>query len=111
MDIAVQERIARNDATFRQANEEIEKAALAYNVDGVLPFICECAAPTCTEVVRLTLDEYEQVRAEPKRFVNALGHHVNGMGVVAVVAKTDRYEVVEKIGVAGEVAEELDPRS
>lgn len=112
VDLTTAERVARNEATFRDANEGIERAAAAYNFDGeLLPFICECAGETCTEVVRVTLDEYEQVRAHPDRFLTAQGHHVNAQGAAKVVAETERYEIVEKKGRAAEVSEELDPRS
>jgi hypothetical protein len=56
------DRVARNDATFREANEQISERAAAYGVDGLLPFICECAEESCTEIVRLTSSEYDCVR-------------------------------------------------
>src|SRR5205823_14851784 len=45
------ERIARNDATFRQANEEIERAAEPLGIEPI-PFLCECADERCTEIVK-----------------------------------------------------------
>lgn len=111
LDASVQERVARNQATFRKANEDIERAAQKYDIDAELvPFICECAAETCTEVLQLTLPEYEAVRKEPRRFVNARGHHVHAQGLGVVVFESERYEVVEKQELAGAIAEELDPR-
>ena len=105
------ERIARNDATFRAANEGIERAARALEFEGELvPFICECAAEDCAEIVRLSLHEYEEIRARPRRFLNTLGHHVDE-GDADVVSENDRYMIVEKTGRAGDVAEDLDPRS
>jgi len=57
------ERLAGNDATFREANEHIAERAETYRVDGLISFICECAEESCTEIVRLTMDEYAHVRA------------------------------------------------
>lgn len=106
------ERVARNDATFRDANERINAIATSFEHDEheLLPFLCECADMTCTEVVQLTEDEYEAVRADPTHFINVEGHAVNGRGWARVVQAYDRYTVVEKIGEAGAIAVELDPR-
>jgi hypothetical protein len=105
------ERVARNDAAFREANEAIQEKAATWEIDGLLPVICECADTGCRAVVRMTRAEYENVRADPRWFINAPGHHVNGQGWVKIVAERDNYVVVEKIGEAGEIAEQLDPRS
>jgi hypothetical protein len=104
------ERVAKNDATFRDANEGIAAAARRAAFDRV-PFICECAEPTCTTIVRLTLDEYEQVRSSPRHFLSAPGHEETAAGLGAVVARAEGYVVVEKLGEAGEIVEQLDPRS
>jgi hypothetical protein len=66
------ERVARNDAAFRDANERIAPAARAAEVSRV-PFICECADRECSEIVRLTLDEYERIRVNTRWFLNAHG--------------------------------------
>ena len=44
-----EERIARNDSTFRDANEKIAKAAGEYELVEEVPFICECATESCTD--------------------------------------------------------------
>jgi hypothetical protein len=105
------QRVARNDAAFREANEAIQEKAAAWELDGLLPVICECADTSCRAVVRLTHVQYEDVRANPRWFINARGHHVNGQGWVKIVAEYDGYVVVEKIGEAGEIAEQLDQRA
>ena len=102
------ERVAKNDAVFRRANEQIERAAETYDVEPA-PFLCECADERCTEIVRLTLEEYEAVRSHPRRFLHAPGHESSGEHV-RVVANRGNYLVVEKVGKAGEIAEELDTR-
>ncbi len=102
------ERIARNDAVFRAANEGIRDAALRYDVRERVPFVCECAEERCTEILRVSLDEYERVRAHPTRFLHAPGHEEPH---TRVVAEEDGYVVVEKLGAAADVARETDPRS
>jgi hypothetical protein len=104
------ERVARNDAIFRDANEGIRSAAADYDVMGQVPFICECADPTCTEIIRLDVTEYEQVRKQSTHFINAPGHHRGAVPYVRVVESRDGYDVVEKLGQAAETAAELDSR-
>ena len=105
------ERVARNQAAFREANEQIEEAARAYSMNGGLPFICECSDPSCVEILRLQLSEYETVRATPTHFISAPGHHRAAGSWATVVEQRDGYEIVEKVGDAAGVAEELDARS
>jgi hypothetical protein len=105
------ERVARNDAIFRDANEGIRDAAEEHGLDGPIPFICECAEETCTAIVRLTLGEYERIRLSSTRFLNAPDHHHAAQGFAKVVQVGDGYEVVEKVGRAAEVVEALDPRT
>lgn len=104
------ERVARNDATFREANEHIAERADAYGVDGLIPFICECAEETCTEIVRLTPDEYAHVRSDGAHFLNEHGHVASAGPHAHVVEEHERYTIVEKVGRAGEIVRELDPR-
>lgn len=105
------ERAARNEAVFRSANETIEAAAARSELEEQLPILCECADPACTEIVRLSMQEYEEVRADPRWFVNAVGHDVNSGAWGQVVAEREGYVVVAKCDEAGEIAAELDPRA
>jgi hypothetical protein len=107
----MEERIALNQATFREANERINAAAGVYAVDIPVPFICECADPTCAEIVRLALSEYEEIRADSRHFLNVPGHQAAAQGAAAVVAEREGYVIAEKTGHAGEIAEALDKRS
>ena len=103
-------RIARNQAAFRDANEGIEAAAigLGFEVEQI-PFICECSDASCAELVRLTVDDYEEVRRNPRLFFVTPGHQQVAVGIGAAVVREERpgLVLVEKIGVAGAVAEEL----
>jgi hypothetical protein len=104
------ERVGKNNAAFRRATERIAQAARDAEIEQV-PFICECADPGCTEIVRLGLGEYERIRADSRLFLNAVGHEANAEGHVRVVSGGDGYVVVEKLGEAGEIADQLDPRT
>ena len=105
-----EERIARNDAAFREANEQIADYASDHEFLGKVPFICECATESCLMVIELSLAEYENVRSSPTRFFVAPGHQASeGRG--CVVDDRERYVLVEKNGRAGEIARDLDPRS
>jgi hypothetical protein len=111
-DRLTEERIARNDATFREANERIEAVADEHGFGDPVPFICECAELRCTELIQLPIEEYRYVRTNPRWFINVPGHQVAMQGAGSVVEERDGYLIVEKEGHAGEVAEELarDPR-
>lgn len=111
MDRLMEERIALNQATFREANERINAAAGVYAVDIPVPFICECADPTCAEVVRLALSQYEEIRADSRHFLNVPGHQAAAQGAAAVVAEREGYVISVKTGHAGEIAEALDQRN
>jgi hypothetical protein len=110
MDRLVEERIALNNAAFRNANERIGAAAGVYDVDMPVPFICECADRDCSEIVRLDLDEYDEIRADPRHFLYAPGHQAAAQGAAVVVEERDGYVIVEKVGHAGGIAEALDER-
>jgi hypothetical protein len=102
-------RRAANEATFRDANERQVDYARAWHVEAAVPFLCECDDLHCTEIVRLTLEEYEQVRAAPARFLVRREHA--GHPDEQLVESAERYAVVEKRGAAAEHAQALDPRS
>ena len=102
-----QERIGINQSRFREANERIELTADEMGLVGPVPFICECAQIRCVEIVRLSIEGYEEVRHDPRLFFTTPGHEQIAVNAAAgvVVGRGDGYVLVEKIGVAGEVAE------
>lgn len=103
------ERAAENESIFRDANERIEEQLGELTLEnGRSPFLCECEDIRCRTMIRLTREEYEQVRSRPNRFVVARGHPFTDAEVV--VEQDDRFLVIEKAGEAGAVAEDLDPR-
>lgn len=110
VDRLIEKRIARNNATFREANERIGALAGIYRVEGSVPFICECDDPACSEIVPLELERYEEIRADSRRFLSVPGHE-SAEGTAVVVERRESYVVVEKVGYAGDVAEALDERT
>ena len=99
-----EERAARNEAVFRAANDRIaERRAALPAVDGRTPFLCECEDERCTELVLLTSEEYELVRADAVRFVVACGHPTHGSedGLSG-----DGWVSVRKTGRGAEIARE-----
>jgi hypothetical protein len=102
--------MAENEATFRDANEQIMKRAREYEFSDPVPFLCECGEPSCREILRLTLEEYEDVRSAGTRFFLVPGHEAVVDPSATIVNRTEDYVVIEKAGTAGEVAERRDPR-
>jgi hypothetical protein len=106
MDAEGKQRIAMNEATFRKVNEGMQ---VGQELGGLLTFICECGRLGCTELIELTRAEYEDLRADPRRFALLAGHEIPD--VERVVARHERYLVVEKRGdPAEEIVEHTDPR-
>jgi hypothetical protein len=105
------ERVGKNDAIFREANERISDKADVEGMTGKIPFLCECAEESCTEIVRLSREEYEGVRQDATHFLNAIGHEVAAGPYAEVIERNHRYVVVRKKGRAAEIVEELDPRT
>lgn len=103
------ERAAQNESIFRDANERVEERLGELTLEeGRSPFLCECEDIRCRAMLRLTREEYEQVRSRPNRFMIAPGHPYTD---AHVVAEDTRFLVIEKAGRAGAVAKELDPRA
>ena len=92
-----EERIARNEALFREVNEQIKDVNDDVPAGSEAGFVCECGDPECTSTVSLTLVEYEEVRSEPTHFVGA---------------RTERFAAVRKNEPqAARIAVREDPRS
>jgi hypothetical protein len=104
-------RAAKNESLFREVNERILELDEAFgerdpdrNLTG---FVCECARVGCTSKVELSTEEYRVVRERPAQFVVAPDHvdpdHER------IVMSTDRFTVVEKFGLAGDIATDEAP--
>lgn len=111
MNPMTEERIARNDSIFRDANEQINAKAKELETDEghAVPFICECADEHCTTIVPLLLGEYEDVRTDSRQFLTVFDHE-RFEGLVEVVSTNNNHLVVRKSGRAGDIAASLDRR-
>jgi hypothetical protein len=109
MNAATQERLARSESFFRQVNERIKDVADGLEGGDRYEFLCECADASCADRIPLSTAEYEEIRSSPTKFVLAPGHV--SREIEHVVDHEGDHVVVEKDGVAGRVAAELDPRS
>jgi hypothetical protein len=102
------ERAAANELAFRRANEQIDRAREELHVDAErTPYICECEAERCTEILVLTLAEYQEARSSPRRFFVRDGHQ---SPQDAIVAERDGFIVIEKTGREGELVEQAGVR-
>jgi hypothetical protein len=104
----VQRRVAANEAALRGVNEAIERGRWPATEGERVGFRCECARLGCDQVLELTIREYEQVRAHPRRFILVRGHEVPAEDTVVVSGAG--WLVVEKRRLAGAVAEATNPR-
>ena len=103
-------RRAANESSFRALNELIENRALARGgrSETVFLVLCECAREECQDRIQLQVSDYELVRARPRTFIVLAGHR--DPELETVVLETDEYEIVEKIGEAGVIAERAGAR-
>jgi hypothetical protein len=103
------ERLALNEALFRNANERIRDHAHEHGADGgTITFYCECSDRDCVERVEMDAREYEVIRSDATQFVVLPGHLQ--LEVEEVVRRAPGFLVVRKIGEAAGVAVEQDPR-
>ena len=103
------ERLARNQALFREVNERLLELSEGFH-DGSMQFVCECSHEDCTLTVNMNHDEYESVREHATRFVVSPGH-VKGP-VETVVKRRRGYSVIEKLDrVVTRIVKRLNPRA
>jgi hypothetical protein len=99
-----EERIAHNEAWFRDLNERKARWMAQGLASG--GFRCECADVDCFDRLRLSPTEWKAARSRPNRFVVAPYHVVKDVEVV--VKEYPDFLLVEKQGEAAGVAEDLD---
>src|SRR5438270_13957872 len=99
----VQERLSANESVFREINEGIERGQWPGEEDSPVSFRCECARLGCTEMIELSVREYERVRSNPRWFMVVPGHQHAELEVV--IETQPGYLVVEKVDQAGTKAE------
>jgi hypothetical protein len=89
------ERIARNEAAFRELNESLEaNVHRRQNEPDYAGFVCECGNDDCDTTLRVALDDYADIRADAKLFFVVPGHEAPD--TEDVVGDGDGYVVVRK---------------
>jgi hypothetical protein len=104
-------RVSANESLFREVNERLRELGDAFSmVTEEAEFVCECGDASCTEQIRMPVQEYERIRSDPKRFFVVSGHE--RLDYEKVVSEHAGFVVVEKLpgGPAG-LAISDDPRS
>jgi hypothetical protein len=110
-----EERVAKNQALFRQVNERVKGISEPFiEIAGsagveLMDFVCECGRAGCHDTMPMTLDEYEQARAQPTTFAIRPGHEA--ADVETVLTSNERFALVEKHTDESDVARATDPRS
>jgi hypothetical protein len=100
-----EQRAARNEALFREVNENIARLEERHGTTSSHPvYVCECADAACVEQIAIDDETYGRVRAEARFFFVRPGHQ--DPELERVVETHPDFLVVEKIGAAGEVAEQ-----
>jgi hypothetical protein len=103
-----EQRAARNESLFREVNENIARLEERHGTTMLEPvFLCECSNADCTQHITVGPDVYARVRKEPRQFLVIPGHE--DPQLERVVETHRDYLIVEKIGAAGEVAEQTQP--
>ena len=98
-------RVAANEAVARQVNEELTPL----QVTDSLALLCEGGSRECHATLEVSRSEYEEVRANPTRFLVVLGHDLPD--VESVVSTRGEHAVVEKDDPAArDLARRTDPR-
>ena len=105
----MKQRIAANEAAFREINEAIGRGQWPGDAGKPVAFRCECARLGCNQLIELSIAEYEQIRRHARRFFVVPGHEAPE--AETVVETRPGYSVVEKRGQAGEIADSVDPRA
>lgn len=108
------ERLAGNEALFREVNERVAEVATHFveveTHTEPVDFTCECGRAECAEPITLTMAEYEAIRAKSTHFAVVPEHEQPEIEVV--IERHPTYFVVEKRQEdAQEVARETDPRA
>lgn len=118
--VTSEERLAENEAFFREQNEKVAQGLTALNIEALndhqgshfdddlqLQFRCECANESCHERIGMRLSEYRDIHEDRRRFIVVPGHDVSK--VERVVKKTKAYHVVEKHDMPPEGGRYLKP--
>ena len=82
----------RKSSLFRDVNERIRELSAEWDLSQSAGFVCECADTACSELLDLSLPDYEAIRAASDSFVVLPGHEAPQRE--QVVARNSRHAVV-----------------
>ena len=100
-----EQRAARNEALFREVNENIARLEERHGQTQTAPvYICECANAGCADQLAIDPATYHRVRQHGRLFFVLPGHE--DPQLERIVERHRDYLVVKKTGAAGEVAEQ-----
>ena len=103
-------RIAHTEALFRDVNERIVESAKRFDSEEAA-VVCECADPACVDRLRTSIDQYEEVRSDPTRFLLVPGHEEPEVERV-VERPSRRLAIVKKFNdIVARRVRQLDPRA
>ena len=93
-------RAGQNELLFRAVNEQILQMTERFRAQlSDIDIVCECAVSSCVGTIRITAEEFVQIRREPGTFFVIAGHE--DADVEEVVGRHNGYAVVRKPAVAG----------
>ncbi len=107
VDEAAKAMVGLNEAAYRRVNEAIEAGTGASGAD-LFAVRCECGSIGCNQLLKVSVDAYEAVRASPHRFLLIDGHETPE--AETVVERHPTHVVVQKLDEGARIAEETDPR-
>ena len=101
--------MAKNEAASRDMNDEVEEAHQSDPPNARTQIVCECALEGCGRVISISMDEYRQVRNDPRQFAVVPEHFIGD--IERIVFENDRFAVVAKReGTPADVVREENPR-
>jgi hypothetical protein len=103
------ERIAVNEALFRNANERTSQWEEVREGTDPFLYVCECADPDCRRRISLTREEYESVRQDSKHFAVIQGHQIPD--AETVIDDRGEWAVIEKNDEVAETVRSMDQRA
>jgi hypothetical protein len=104
-----EERLAENEAMFRNANERMSQWEEHRINEAEELYFCECSDDDCREKVRMRKADYEKVRSDSCHFFVVHGHET--LDVETVIEDHGDWTVIEKNDAVAETVESLNPRS
>jgi hypothetical protein len=93
--MSTRDRAEKNERLFRDLNERIREVSASLLAEGdPVEFVCECVHESCLARLRLTPEQFAEVREDPTWFFVLPGHEREDVEVV--VDRREGYVIVAK---------------